>query len=709
MPRKPPPPGAMTAGQAAKVLGVSTGMLTIYVRQGKLHRIGPDSRTYKFYDEKEVYALAETENAFFKATEEPSETVDATFDLARPDDMDGVYELAIRLFGQAASADQRREWLAKEARGHYVVRRRRDGKIVASVYLLSIRHDRMLAYMRDEIRARDLTADDILAYEPGVPCEVLVGSIASDPDIDPETRSAYVAVLLRGVYADLERLGRAGLAFSRIYAWSETPLGLQMALNLEMRQWAPSARRRHTFYLDVAESDAFPLQGYKKGFASWQQEHPEQLVFSRAKPEDMDGVYAVAEKLFEHTTSAADRKPLVARCPDGNYILKEAQSGVTLAYLHLQPLKSERLQAFLRGEIRGWQLTADDLDCFEPGKTVDVLIKSTGATRAFGEEKSRYYMQHLLRGTVRALAELGQQGMIIRRIYATSETESGINLAMHAKMRQIGRISPERYAFVLDVASSDLLLLRAYQAALAEWQREHPEQVQAVMTAKSRKRERPFVLDWISSADMPAIAALDHEVFADELVGDSSLYSAWVTRNPRIAMAAYDKQDRSRCLAYISMLPLPEPIILDILAGKRDELSVRPEEIETYTRAGKYTLLANSAVVRPDQRHLLYAVLDAIMRYWVEEQYPTRAIGRIYAQAASTAGDIFIQKFFFAPLYQQIDGKASVIKDGYVLDLSRPGASKVIRAFQEALARKQMELHIAQDRFSPLPELPLES
>ena len=676
MPRKPPPPGAMTAGMAATVLGVSTGMLTIYVKQGKLHRIGPESRTYKFYDAEEVYALAATENAFFKA----AESVDATFDLARPEDMDGVYELAVRLFGRAASADQRRTWLSKEARGHYVVRRRRDGKIVASVYLLSIRHDRMLAYMRDEIRARDLTADDILTYKPGIPCEVLVGSIASDPDVDVETRSAYVAVLLRGVYADLERLGRAGIVLSHIYAWSETPLGIQMALNLEMRQWAPPAHGRHTFYLDVAESDVFSLRGYKKGFAAWRQDHPEQLVFSRATPEDMDGVYAVAEKLFEHTTSAADRKPLVARCPDGNYILKEAQSGVTLAYLHLQPLQSERLQAFLRGEIRGWQLTADDLDCFEPGKAVDILVKSTGASRAFGEEKSRYYMQHLLRGTARALAELGQQGMIIRRIYATSETESGINLAMHAKMRQIGRISPERYAFVLDVASSNLPLLRGYQAALSEWLQDHPEYA---TSSKPRKRERPFDLDWMYPADLPAALALDHLVFDDELIGDLSLYEGWLTKNPYIAMTAYARNDRTQCLGYIGMIPLPEAVILDILEGRRDELSIKAEEIETYERPGEYTLLVNSAVVHPQHRSILYAILDRIMRIWVD-RYPDRIITRIYAQAVSEAGDVFIQKLYFSPLQQR--------SDGYILDLSRPGASKVIRAYQEALAKKRLEI-----------------
>jgi hypothetical protein len=144
-----------------------------------------------------------------------------------------------------------------------------------------------------------------------------------------------------------------------------------------------------------------------------------------------------------------------------------------LAYIHLLPLRPDRLRAFLHGEIRGWQITADDLDPFEPGKEVDVLLTSIGATRAFGEEKSLHYAQHLLRGTRRALAELGRQGIIIRKIYATSETKTGINLAMHANMKTIWRVSAKRYAFELDVASSDFSLLKPYREAIAGWLREH--------------------------------------------------------------------------------------------------------------------------------------------------------------------------------------------------------------------------------------------
>lgn len=472
MPRRPPPPGHTTAGKAAKMLGISDSMLWKYVQQGKLNRYGPDK--HKFYKLSEIRAILEERQAFLDEASKEVEVKEATFSLAQPEDMEGVYELATRLFGRAAGPDQRREWLSVEPRGHYIMRRKADGKVVASVYFLAVKRERLLAYMRDEIRARDLTTADLQGYEPGVPREVIVGSIASDPDVDAETRSNYVATLLRGVRADLKRLGREGVVISRIYAWSETAKGVEMCLNLNMRQWAPPQHGRHTFYLDVADSDTPLLQEYKQGFAGWRQEHPEQIVFARATPADMKGVYEVASSLFDKTTSAQDRKPLVERVPDGNYILKETQSGITLAYIHLQPLKSDRLQAFLRGEIRGWQLTADDLDPFAPGKAVDVLIKSTGATKAFGEKKSKQYMQHLLRGISQALAELGRQGKIIRTIYATSETESGINLAMHAHMRLIGRVSPKRYAFELDVATSTLPLLKPYQEALTHWMREHP-------------------------------------------------------------------------------------------------------------------------------------------------------------------------------------------------------------------------------------------
>lgn len=193
------------------------------------------------------------------------------------------------------------------------------------------------------------------------------------------------------------------------------------------------------------------------------------LQFAQATPDDMEGVYAVASKLFEHTTSADARKPLIARCPIGNYIVRD--NGVIVAYIHIQPLKHDRLMAFMDGVIRGWQITAEDLECFTPGQTIEVLIKSVGS---YHEDNAirLAYMQRLLNGVSREIEELGKQGIIIPTIYATSDTPTGIAMSLHAKMQALGKMKHsdgKRFAFKLDIAASDLPLLKPYKTALAEY------------------------------------------------------------------------------------------------------------------------------------------------------------------------------------------------------------------------------------------------
>lgn len=214
------------------------------------------------------------------------------------------------------------------------------------------------------------------------------------------------------------------------------------------------------------------------------------LQFAQATPDDMEGVYSVASKLFEHTTSADARKPLVARCPTGNYIVRD--NGAIVAYIHIQPLKRDKLIAFMNGEIRGWQITADDLDCFTPDKTVEVLIKSIGS---YHEDNAirLVYMQRLLNGVAREIGEMGKQGIIIPTIYATSDTPTGIAMSLHAKMQPLGKMKHsdgKRFAFKLDVATSDLPLLRNYKRAIAEYKRAHAPQ-QAILPSMPAPQRQP--------------------------------------------------------------------------------------------------------------------------------------------------------------------------------------------------------------------------
>ncbi len=269
MPRKAPPPGYITAKEANEILG---GMLYKHVEAKRLQSYKPGTRKYGFYRREEVMGLAALDKAFFESGHvDPG----AVFMIATPEDMDGLYELAKQLFGQTISAERRREWLRKEPRGQYVIKRK-DNTIVAYFYLQPLKHDKMIAYMNKEMRGWDITADDIDPFEPGKPVEVMIGGIGSLPEArnakDEDIRSNYVAVLLRGVFRDLERLGREGITISKLYAYSDNHEGIAMCSYLGMQQYAPPIGKRCTFVLDVQESRSQYLQGYKKALAGWKQQ-----------------------------------------------------------------------------------------------------------------------------------------------------------------------------------------------------------------------------------------------------------------------------------------------------------------------------------------------------------------------------------------------------------------------------------------------------
>ncbi|HTK05879.1 MAG TPA: hypothetical protein VL485_01815 [Ktedonobacteraceae bacterium] len=201
---------------------------------------------------------------------------------------------------------------------------------------------------------------------------------------------------------------------------------------------------------------------------------------------------------------------------------------------------------------------------------------------------------------------------------------------------------------------------------------------------KSNKQILETEVDWQKISDLPAILKLDLTVFKENIVGDIGLYISWERKNPQITLLSFEKGNRENVLAYISLVPLPEKIILSILRGEREELSISADEVEDYQRKGGYALLAESIVAHPDHPEQINHLLREILRFWCES-YPDRYIEKIYAQAASNTGDVLIQKLFFAPLYELAD-------NAHVLDMKRPGASKFIKNFQQCLKDKEQAL-----------------
>lgn len=201
------------------------------------------------------------------------------------------------------------------------------------------------------------------------------------------------------------------------------------------------------------------------------------LSFAQATVDDMEGITTVGKQAIGgRVLSADERRALVSACPIGNYVVKD--NGRIVAYIQFHPLRHDRLMAFVHGKIRGWDITADDITGFTPGQPVECLIMGVAAYHPDKAVRIRY-VQRLLAGTAHELAKLGEQGIQLTTMYSTSESETGIALSLHAHMHIFailkGSEGKKRFAFCLDVATSDLPILQPYKAAYAAWQRDQAE------------------------------------------------------------------------------------------------------------------------------------------------------------------------------------------------------------------------------------------
>jgi hypothetical protein len=264
-----------TAKQVKEKLNITPNELYSYVRNGTLQHIYPPGKKQGVYLRSEVDQLVEDLQVFHVVGQKPPmiKDIDAVFSLAQPDDMEGIDALAIRLFGKRSiGAGRRRSWLIKEPRGNYVMKRKTDGKVVAYFYIQPFTHKTIEDYLHQRIRGWQITEDYIIPFVPGEPRECFIGAIGTDPDASDDLRSAYMAMLLRGIRQDLEHLGQEGITISKLYTTSSNFEGTFMSLHLGMELWEPPRRKRLTFVLDVKKSRTFLLQPYKKALIAWQKQ-----------------------------------------------------------------------------------------------------------------------------------------------------------------------------------------------------------------------------------------------------------------------------------------------------------------------------------------------------------------------------------------------------------------------------------------------------
>jgi hypothetical protein len=191
----------------------------------------------------------------------------------------------------------------------------------------------------------------------------------------------------------------------------------------------------------------------------------EPTVFARATGEDIEGIYEVVASLWGADKAAPmELRRSWYRVNDRiDYVVKFRE--LVLGYINIGPYRPDVLEDLMSGRKRGWDIRAIDLLPFVPGQSYDTFIGIAVRQDIPGSE---YYAKRLIYGFFGALCDMAREGIIIRRMFATSDQEFGIKISQDLGfVRQPAQPGDLFGRFMLDMETADSLVVRKYRDAVA--------------------------------------------------------------------------------------------------------------------------------------------------------------------------------------------------------------------------------------------------
>jgi hypothetical protein len=158
----------------------------------------------------------------------------------------------------ATTNETRLSWYKVNPEIDYVVKQ--EGIIVGFVNLKPLRAETIEKYIAGTIQVKDIKADNILPFTPGIPLECEAGIAVRAGVHNPKK---YAMRLIAGMIKIAKSLAERGVIIRKIYTRSSTPDGIQLARGLgfeDITQEATSSTR--LFVLDFETSRSPFVQQY---------------------------------------------------------------------------------------------------------------------------------------------------------------------------------------------------------------------------------------------------------------------------------------------------------------------------------------------------------------------------------------------------------------------------------------------------------------
>jgi len=250
------PSGFYTASEAMKRLGYASSTFYEYVDAGKIKKVVPPGKKEGYYLKAEIDKMIKARELF--VLQYASDT--SLFERAHEEDIQGITELGIELFGKHGSPSYEVRLAQYKANPKIFYVLKQDDIIVGYIGIFPLKHDAIEAIMsgmaEDRFRTGILTPENILPFEPGTEEAFLI--IGARQGVKKST--IYGTRLISGGIEVLEDFARKGTILKKLYGTSRTRDGIKLSKDLGFKQINPTAEEDDLlrFELDL-ETSKHPL------------------------------------------------------------------------------------------------------------------------------------------------------------------------------------------------------------------------------------------------------------------------------------------------------------------------------------------------------------------------------------------------------------------------------------------------------------------
>ena len=266
-----------TAKESQEILGMTYSALRNQVSAGNIKSIIPPGKRQAVYDKKDVDELKSEMEAWFISRQQ-TKTPPAQFMKATLEDIPEAVALAGEVFGglNTISIERRREWLRKNPDIDYLLKQ--EDLLVGYFSLVPLRPETIEDLLNQKRFAKELTAEDILTYEPTVPIDIYGMAIGVKPRFSLSQKRSYGERLILGAKNVILDLGKQGIIIRRIIAHSSTPDGIRLMRHMGFAETPPKVPGLRDFLIDVESSGIPFIREYKNNLKLWRESNKQGAV-----------------------------------------------------------------------------------------------------------------------------------------------------------------------------------------------------------------------------------------------------------------------------------------------------------------------------------------------------------------------------------------------------------------------------------------------